>query len=243
MRNGGELSARCARNSLIWHHFVSSYLLWRAAAIRRVVLEHGLPTRMPQTMHSYYLREMYLNNNLVKRDALTIAGERDRPRPHRPTTLCRYRRDDHIAPWRQCYRIRKYVNVSAPVRFVLSSSGHILASSDPPVTPTKADFRVGEPERNEHFEHWQSPEEKPGSWWEDWGLAAAAVRPDGRSGCRRQQNPIRRSSPAPGTTTSGKNSGLPARTTGRGGRVLGVLSGGAGGGALIFVNAASGMRR
>ena len=77
--------------------------------------------------------------------------------------------DDHIAPWRQCYRIRKYVNVKAPVRFVLSSSGHILGIVNPPVNPPKRNFWVGEPERNEHFEHWfDRAEQKPGSWWEDW---------------------------------------------------------------------------
>jgi len=32
-------------------------------------------TRMPAAMHSFYLREMYLHNNLIKCDALTIAGE------------------------------------------------------------------------------------------------------------------------------------------------------------------------
>ena len=27
----------------------------------------------------------------------------------------------------------------------------------------------GEPERNEHFEHWfDRAEQKPGSWWDDW---------------------------------------------------------------------------
>jgi polyhydroxyalkanoate synthase len=124
---------------------------------------------MPQAMHSYYLRQMYLNNNLMKRDALTIAGE---PIDLDCITQPLYAvtaEDDHIAPWRQCYRIRKYVNVNAPVRFVLSTSGHILGIVNPPVNPPKRSFWVGEPERNEHFEHWfDRAEKKPGSWWEDW---------------------------------------------------------------------------
>jgi polyhydroxyalkanoate synthase len=32
-------------------------------------------TRCRYAMHSWYLRELYLHNNLIKRDALTIAGE------------------------------------------------------------------------------------------------------------------------------------------------------------------------
>jgi len=126
-------------------------------------------TRMPAAMHSFYLREMYLHNNLMKRDALTIAGEPiDLDRITQPLYAVSAE-DDHIVPWQQSYRIHKYVNVKAPVRFVLSTSGHILGIVNPVVDPPKRSFWVAEPERNEHFEHWFArAEKKPGSWWEDW---------------------------------------------------------------------------
>jgi len=124
---------------------------------------------MPRAMHSYYLREMYLNNNLIKRDRLTIAGEAiDLDRIVQPLYAVTAE-DDHIAPWQQCYRIRKYINVNAPVRFVRSSSGHILGIVNPPVDPPKRNYRIGEPERNEHWERWlDQAEAKRGSWWPDW---------------------------------------------------------------------------
>ncbi|MFC5300721.1 PHA/PHB synthase family protein [Azospira restricta] len=156
-------------NSLIWHYFVNSYLYGEPLPPFDVLFWNMDTTRMPQAMHSFYLREMYLNNNLMKRDALTIAGEPiDLDRIEQPLYAVTAE-DDHIAPWRQCYRIRKYVNVNAPVRFVLSSSGHILGIVNPPVNPPKRSFWVGNPERNEHFEHWQErAKKKSGSWWEDW---------------------------------------------------------------------------
>jgi len=156
-------------NSLIWHYFVSSYLYGEPLPPFDVLFWNMDTTRMPQAMHAFYLREMYLHNNLMKRDALTIAGEPiDLDRITQPLYAVTAE-DDHIAPWRQCYRIRKYVNVGAPVRFVLSTSGHILGIVNPPVNPPKRSFWVGEPERNEHFEHWfERAEKKPGSWWEDW---------------------------------------------------------------------------
>ncbi len=156
-------------NSLIWQYWVNSYLLGEPLPPFDVLFWNVDSTRMPQAMHSYYLREMYLHNNLVKRDHLTIAGE--------PIDLGRITQplyavtavDDHIAPWKQCYRIRKYVNVAAPVRFVLSTSGHIVGIVNPPVNPPKRAYWVGEPEHNEHWERWQArTEKKPGSWWEDW---------------------------------------------------------------------------
>jgi len=156
-------------NSLVWHYFVKSYLMGEELPAFDVLFWNMDTTRMPAAMHSYYLREMYLNNNLIKRNALTIAGETiDLDRITQPLYAIAAE-DDHIVPWRQSYRIRKYLNTSAPVRFVLSSSGHILGIVNPVVQPPKRNFRVAEPQRNEHFEQWLGRAEKhSGSWWEDW---------------------------------------------------------------------------
>jgi len=156
-------------NSLVWHYWVNSYLLGESLPPFDVLFWNMDTTRMPRAMHSYYLREMYLHNNLIKRDHLTIAGESiDLDHIVQPLYAVTAE-DDHIAPWIQCYRIRKYVNVNASVRFVRSSSGHILGIVNPPVNPPKRSYWIGEPERNEHWEHWlERAEKKTGSWWEDW---------------------------------------------------------------------------
>lgn len=156
-------------NGLIWHYWVHSYLLGEALPPFDVLFWNMDTTRMPQAMHSFYLREMYLHNNLIKRDRLNIAGEPiDLDRIVQPLYAVTAE-DDHIAPWKQCYRIRKYINVNAPVRFVLSTSGHILGIVNPPANPPKRAYWIGEPERNEHWEHWLERAEKTsGTWWEDW---------------------------------------------------------------------------
>ncbi len=156
-------------NSLVWHYWVNSYLLGEKLPPFDVLFWNMDTTRMPQAMHSFYLREMYLHNNLIKRDKLSIAGEPiDLDRIVQPLYAVTAE-DDHIAPWKQCYRIRKYVNVNAPVRFVLSTSGHILGIVNPPANPPKRAYWIGEPERNEHWEHWfDRAEKRPGTWWEDW---------------------------------------------------------------------------
>jgi len=156
-------------NPLIWNYWVSSYLLGQPLPPFDVLFWNMDTTRMPQAMHSYYLREFYLNNNLIKRDKLTIAGEAiDLDLIEQPLYAVTAE-DDHIAPWKQCYRIRKQINVKAPVRFVLSTSGHILGIVNPPANPPKRAYWIAEPERNEHWEHWfDRAEKKPGTWWEDW---------------------------------------------------------------------------
>lgn len=156
-------------NGLIWHYFVHSYLYGEPLPPFDVLFWNMDTTRMPAAMHSFYLREMYLNNNLMKRDAMVVAGESiDLDRITQPLYAVAAE-DDHIVPWQQSYRIRKYINIKAPVRFVLSTSGHILGIVNPVVTPSKRSFWVGDPERNDHFEHWfDRSEKRPGSWWVDW---------------------------------------------------------------------------
>jgi polyhydroxyalkanoate synthase len=170
--DGEEMAAsfRLLRsNSLVWHYFVHSYLYGEPLPPFDVLFWNMDTTRMPHAMHSFYLREMYLHNNLMKRDALTIAGQPiDLDRIVQPLYAVAAE-DDHIVPWRQSYRIRKYINVNAPMRFVLSTSGHILGIVNPVVHPPKRAYWVAEPERNEHFEHWfASTDKRAGSWWEDW---------------------------------------------------------------------------
>ena len=156
-------------NGLIWSYWVSSYLLGQPLPPFDVLFWNVDATRMPQAMHSFYLREMYLHNNLIKRDKLTIAGESIDLDCIDQALYAVTAEDDHIAPWKQCYRIRKYVNVAAPVRFVLSTSGHILGVVNPPVNPPKRAYWIAEPERNEHWEQWLArADKKPGTWWEDW---------------------------------------------------------------------------
>jgi polyhydroxyalkanoate synthase len=180
-QRNGQFLPHAALEPLIWHYWENSYLLGEPLPPFDVLFWNMDTTRMPQAMHSYYLREMYLNNNLIKRDKLTIAGEPiDLDRSSQPLYAVTAE-DDHIAPWKQCYRIRKYVNVKAPVRFVLSTSGHILGIVNPPANPPKRAYWIGEPERNEHWEHWFDRAEKKARYLVG-RLDALAGRTDRRTG-------------------------------------------------------------
>ena len=156
-------------NSLVWHYVEHSYLLGEELPAFDVLFWNMDTTRMPAAMHAFYLRQMYLHNNLVKPDALTIGGEPiDLTRITQPLYAVSAQ-DDHIVPWEQSFRIRQHVNVAAPVRFVLSTSGHIFGVVNPVVTPPKRSFWVGEPASNEHSAHWLEHADKTrGSWWTDW---------------------------------------------------------------------------
>ena len=154
-------------NSLIWHYVVHGYLYGEAPPPFDVLYWNMDTTRMPAKMHAWYLREFYLNNNLIKKDVLTLAGESiDLERITQPLYAVGAA-DDHIAPWKQTFRANNFFSGSK--RNVLSSSGHILGIVNPPVNPPKREFWVGQAERHDTPESWHGrAEHHAGSWWEDW---------------------------------------------------------------------------
>jgi len=168
--DGKEMAAafRLLRsNSLIWHYVVHGYLYGEAPPPFDVLYWNMDTTRMPAKMHTWYLRNLYLDNKLIKRDALKVAGQPiDLSRIVQPTYAVAAA-DDHIAPWKQTFRLNNFV--SGPKRFVLSSSGHILGIINPVVHPPKREYWVAEAERHDSADEWQDrAEHRAGSWWEDW---------------------------------------------------------------------------
>lgn len=170
--DGTEMAAsfRLLRsNSLIWNYWVSSYLMGEKLPAFDVLFWNVDATRMPQAMHSYYLRQMYLHNNLIKPDALTIADESIDLGRIQQSLYAVTAQEDHIAPWEACYKVRQNIHPDAPVRFVRSTSGHILGIINPPVQPPKRSYWVAEPAYGEDAEHWLArADKKPGTWWDDW---------------------------------------------------------------------------
>ncbi len=154
-------------NSLIWHYVVHGYLYGETPPPFDVLFWNMDTTRMPAAMHEWYLREFYMGNNLIKRDVLTLAGEPiDLGRIVQPLYSVSAE-DDHIAPWRQTFRINNLA--TGPKRYVLSSSGHILGIVNPVVHPPKRDYKVGGAELHDNPDTWRErAEHRPGSWWEDW---------------------------------------------------------------------------
>jgi polyhydroxyalkanoate synthase subunit PhaC len=170
--DGKEMAAafRLLRsNSLIWHYVVHGYLYGETPPPFDVLYWNMDTTRMPAAMHTWYLREFYVHNALIKKDALTVAGEEiDLERIVQPIYAVAAT-DDHIAPWEQAFRLNNYV--AGAKRFALSSSGHILGIVNPPVTPPKREYWVAEALRHDSADGWRErAEHRQGSWWEDWIL-------------------------------------------------------------------------
>ena len=77
--------------------------------------------------------------------------------------------NDHIVPWRSAYKATSLL--SGPVRFVLSSGGHIAGIVNPP--GPKGWYLTGD-ELPATADEWRRTTVRHGgSWWEDWAVWSA----------------------------------------------------------------------
>ena len=118
-------------------------------------------------MCSFYLREFYLNNNLVKEDRLELGN--------RPISLRRIKQplylvaaeQDHICPWRETFKI--FEQVGGPKRFALSDEGHITGIVNPPSARSRRKYWISDVDGQSGPDEWLSEQqERQGSWWPDW---------------------------------------------------------------------------
>jgi polyhydroxyalkanoate synthase len=152
-------------NDLIWFFFVNNYLMGRNPAAFDLLYWNSDTTRMPATMQSFYLRNMYHRNLLKRAGGITLA---DVPIDLRGIDIPVYflsAREDHIAPWRSTYAGTQLV--SGAVRFVLGASGHIAGVINPP-SANKYGYWTGEKLPSDAESWLADAKYQTGSWWTDW---------------------------------------------------------------------------
>ncbi len=165
---GGDMAASfnmLRANDLIWSFVVNNYLLGNEPFPFDLLYWNSDATRMPSTMHSFYLRNMYQNNLLSKPGGISMKGVAiDLADIDIPVYFLSCR-EDHIAPWKSTYKGAK--RFGGPVRFVLAASGHIAGVVNPPEGGKYNHFiNKNLPEDADTWLH--EATEVAGSWWPDW---------------------------------------------------------------------------
>ncbi|TME61948.1 MAG: class I poly(R)-hydroxyalkanoic acid synthase [Chloroflexi bacterium] len=152
-------------NDLIWSNVVNNYLLGKEPPAFDLLYWNNDGTRMAREAHSFYLRNTYLENNLVKPGKIVLKDV--------PIDLKRIRQDiyavgaqqDHIVPWKAAWQISQLV--SGKVRFVLGGSGHIAGIINPP-SKGKGAYWVSEKPAASADEWLEGAKNQQGSWWTNW---------------------------------------------------------------------------
>jgi polyhydroxyalkanoate synthase subunit PhaC len=152
-------------NDLIWSFVINNYLLGKDPFPFDLLYWNADSTRMPAAMHSFYLRRMYHENQLVKPGGITIAGVPLDVRKISQPTFIVGTREDHIVPWKTVYQATQLY--AGPTRYILAASGHIAGIVNPPAANKYAHWLNAETPPDP--EAWlATAEQKPGSWWPEW---------------------------------------------------------------------------
>jgi polyhydroxyalkanoate synthase len=152
-------------NDLIWSFVVNNYLLGKDPFPFDLLHWNADSTRMPAEIHSFYLRNMYLENNLVKPGAITLDGVAIDLGKIKTPAFILSTHDDHIAPWKTTYTATRLL--SGPVKFVLASSGHIAGVINPPQSG-KYCYWTHSRNATDPDKWLETANQSEGSWWPEW---------------------------------------------------------------------------
>ena len=165
---GRELAltfASLRANDLIWQYVVNNYLKGKTPDAFDLLYWNSDSTNLPGVMYAYYIRNMYLENNLRVPGKLSMCGVAvDLGKVDMPAYVLATR-EDHIVPWQTAYASARLLR--GPLQFVLSASGHIAGVINPASRNRRNYWLGGKPAKDP--ERWlKAAKSQPGSWWTHW---------------------------------------------------------------------------
>jgi polyhydroxyalkanoate synthase len=153
---------------LVWSRMIDSYMLGRVEGGFDLMAWNADGTRMPARMHSEYLRQLFLHNDLA--EGRYRVGDR-------PVALSDIdvpffvvgTETDHIAPWRSVTKI--HLLNAGEITFVLTAGGHNAGIVSEPGHPHRS-FRMLTRGAMGHTlgpDEWAATAPRhDGSWWTNW---------------------------------------------------------------------------
>ena len=166
-------------NDLIWSTVIREYLLGERQPMTDLMAWNADTTRMPYRMHSEYLRELFLNNQLAS-GHYEVGGRPITVRDIRVPIFAVGTVWDHVAPWRSVYKI--HLLSDTDVTFVLTNGGHNAGIVSEPGHPGRH-YQITTRRATDKYldpEIWQATAPRhDGSWWVAWQawLAARSTGP------------------------------------------------------------------
>jgi polyhydroxyalkanoate synthase len=150
-------------NDLVFRYVVDSWLLGEKPPAFDLLAWNADSTNLPGKAHGEFLRKAYMENALAK-DEYTALGERLMISEVGTDSYIVAGIDDHIVPWPVSYRTTQLFK--GPMRFVMTSGGHIAGIVSPP--GPKVRLWTNE-ELPRDATAWKAgATEHRDTWWNDW---------------------------------------------------------------------------
>jgi polyhydroxyalkanoate synthase len=151
-------------NDLIWSFFVNNYLMGKEPKPFDLLFWNSDQTRMPKTLHTFYLRRFYGENAMAKGD-LTLDGVTIDLSKVKVPVYVQSSKEDHIAPAKSVFKGARLFG--GPTTFTMAGSGHIAGVINAPVANKYQHWTNDK--LPAALEDWQAGAvEAPGSWWPHW---------------------------------------------------------------------------
>ena len=157
-------------NDLIWSFFVNNYLMGKEPKPFDLLFWNSDQTRMPKTLHTFYLRRFYGENAMAKGE-LVLDNVRIDLSTVKVPIYVQSSKEDHIAPAKSVFKGARLFG--GPTTFTMAGSGHIAGVINAPIA--------------NKYQHWTNDTlpasldewragavETPGSWWPHWAAWLAA---------------------------------------------------------------------
>ena len=154
-------------NELVWNYVVGNYLKGETPPPFDLLYWNSDSTNLPGPFYAWYLRNTYLENNLVKPRKVTVCGEAiDLGKVDMPVYIYGSR-EDHIVPIGGSYASTQVL--PGKKRFVMGASGHIAGVINPPAANKRSHWLREGTQFPADVNDWiANAKEVPGSWWTDW---------------------------------------------------------------------------
>ena len=156
-------------NDLVWNYVVGNYLKGETPPPFDLLYWNSDATNLPGPYYAWYLRNTYLENNLIKPGVTEVCGEKIDLRLLDMPFYLYGSREDHIVPIEGSYASTQVI--PGKKRFVMGASGHIAGVINPPAKNKRSHWiRTDGKLPTSHVEWLKGAKEHPGSWWTDWSL-------------------------------------------------------------------------
>ncbi|EHL23398.1 poly(R)-hydroxyalkanoic acid synthase, class I [Acidovorax sp. NO-1] len=154
-------------NDLVWNYVVGNYLKGETPPPFDLLYWNSDSTNLPGPFYAWYLRNFYLENNLVKPGKLTVCGEKMDLSSLTMPVYIYGSREDHIVPINAAYASTQVL--PGKKRFVMGASGHIAGVINPPAKGKRSHWIRADGKLPATLDQWLGgATEHPGSWWTDW---------------------------------------------------------------------------
>jgi polyhydroxyalkanoate synthase len=152
-------------NDLVWNYVVDNYLKGNSPPPFDLLYWNGDSTNLPGPMYAWYLRHMYLQNELKIPGKLSVCGQKVDLGKIKCPVYIYASREDHIVPWWSAYASTKLLK--GKLRFVLGASGHIAGVVNPPAKK-KRNYWTNSQLPLAAQDWFKGAKEVAGSWWPDF---------------------------------------------------------------------------